>query len=487
MIEISNLSFRYKNSKEINLKKINLQIKSGECVLLSGRSGCGKTSILRLINGLIPHFFEGEIEGTVTVNNMNIMETQMYKIAEMIGTVYQNPRSQFFNIDTDGEIAFGIENLSYPRKELIRRMNTAIAQTGVESLMGKSIFELSGGEKQKIAFASIYAMETQIILLDEPSANLDAEATQSLRKRITELKEAGKTVIITEHRLYYLNGIVDRVIYMDRGKITADMPSNQFFTMNESKQLEMGLRTVDISTVFPENKPYFKKPILQISNVSAGYKKSAVIKNISFTACAGEVIAIVGSNGAGKSTLAETLCGLNKVLSGDFRYKGELISTKQRINLGYMVFQDVDYQLFADSVKNECLYGLNGIKEKDAEEMLQSLYLTDFTEKHPATLSCGQKQRLAVAVAMLCNKELLIFDEPTSGLDLESMIKVTELIKMLPKSGRMIFIVTHDYEFICRVCNRVLVMNGGQLIDDFTINVKNNTKLNNIFVKREDE
>ena len=211
MIELRNISFSYQGQKHGSLHNINLTIKDGECILFCGRSGCGKTTITRLINGLIPHFYIGELQGKVLIDNHDISELPMYEIATKVGSVFQNPRTQFFNVDTDSEIAFGIENESLPPKELVKRVKQTTKELDIENLRDRNIFELSGGEKQKIAFASVYAMNPEIYLLDEPSSNLDMTSIIELQEHIRLIKEQGKTILIAEHRLYYLMDIVQSV------------------------------------------------------------------------------------------------------------------------------------------------------------------------------------------------------------------------------------------------------------------------------------
>ncbi|MDD3139353.1 MAG: ABC transporter ATP-binding protein [Lachnospiraceae bacterium] len=474
MIQLIDVSFRYKGAAELNLKKISLHIKKGECVLISGRSGCGKTTILRLINGLIPHYYEGEIEGSVLIEGKNIETMEMYEIAEHVGTIYQNPRAQFFNIDSDSEILFGIENLAYPRKKLKERFEKTVQETGVKELLGKNLFWLSGGEKQKIAFASVYAMQPEIYLMDEPSANLDAAAVKKLQNQISRLKKQGKTVVITEHRLHYLRNLVDRILYVENGEIQREYLAEQFFNLSVKERIEKGLRTVNVmendvlvkskeDKILAEN---HSSIFMQIQNVGVSYQKQEIIHNISFNAKAGEVIAVTGKNGAGKSTLVEALCGLHEIKTGNITINGRTCKEKQRCQAGYMVFQDVDFQLFADSVRRECTYGLKNIKQEQVSQILEELKLEELEDKHPALLSGGQKQRLAVAVSLLCGKEILIFDEPTSGLDYDNMCRVSSLIQELSQKGKIIFIVTHDYELVCRVCDRMLLLDRGTLIDD---------------------
>ena len=216
IIDIKNVFFRYKGSDNGLLNDFSLSVKRGEVLLLCGLSGSGKTTVIRLINGLIPHFYQGDMQGNVNVAGYDIKETELYELAGTVGTVFQNPRSQFFSVDTDGEIVFGPENIGLAPDEIIKRKHDVVKEMNISELLGKSLFELSGGEKQKIACASVSALMPEIILLDEPSANLDYRATDDLRRSVIRWKKQGKTIIISEHRLWYLKDLADRVLQKDR-------------------------------------------------------------------------------------------------------------------------------------------------------------------------------------------------------------------------------------------------------------------------------
>ena len=470
MIEFQDVSFSYPDSADGGLKNINLAIPDGQCALLCGRSGCGKTTLTRLINGLIPQFFTGELSGKVLLDGENLAELPMYRIAERVGSVFQNPRTQFFNVDTDSEIAFGMENEAVPQEQMGLRVTDTAKALRIENLLGRNIFALSGGEKQKIAFASVYAMNPEIYLLDEPSSNLDMSAIHDLREHLRLIKSQGKTIVVAEHRLYYLMDVADRIIYLENGHIAGDWTPEQFRLLSAEKRQHMGLRAIDLQGEKPMCAAAAgRTPVLELKDVSLAYKKQSVLSNISLQAAPGDVIAVVGHNGAGKTTFSRALCGLHKETSGSYLWNGNPQKSKERRNRSYLVMQDVNYQLFAESVEAECTFGIKQPDTALAENTLKELGLDPFRERHPNTLSGGQKQRLAAATSMVCGKELLVFDEPTSGLDFDSMVRLAALIQRLSELGKIIFIVTHDYEFVCRTCTRVLHLDDGRIQDDLSV------------------
>ena len=482
MIEFKNVSFSYPDSTEGGLKNIDLTIPDGLCVLLCGRSGCGKTTLTRLINGLIPQFFEGDLSGEILLDGESLTDLPMYRIAEKVGSVFQNPRTQFFNVDTDSEIAFGMENEAVPQERMKRRVMETAQALRIENLLCRNIFALSGGEKQKIAFASVYAMNPQVYLLDEPSSNLDMTAIGELREHLRLIKSQGKILVIAEHRLYYLTDVADRILYLENGRIAGDFAPKQFWALSAEERQSMGLRAIDLQ----EEKPFCvtaskQLPVLELKNVSLAYKKQLVLSKISLQAAPGDIIAVVGHNGAGKTTFSRALCGLHKETTGVYLWNGKPQKSEERMKRSYMVMQDVNYQLFAESVEAECTFGIKHPDTALAESTLNELGLTPFRERHPNTLSGGQKQRLAAASSMVCGKELLVFDEPTSGLDFDSMVRLSSLIRRLSDMGKVIFIVTHDYEFVCRTCTRVLHFDCGGIRDDFPITEAMLPTMKNIF------
>ena len=454
MIEFIDVNYRV--ADYVILTGINLKIHKGECLLLAGESGSGKTTLTKLINGLIPHFYSnGELSGGVSIQGEKVAETEIYRLAEKIGSVFQNPKSQFFYTDTSSEIAFGLENRGVPPEKIRQRIATTANELGIENLLGRNIFQLSGGEKQSIAFASAYAGEPEIYVLDEPSSNLDNMFAEHLKELLRYIKAQGKTVIIAEHRLNYLSSVIDRAVYLKGGRIMQEFTAAQFRTLTERERISMGLRTLK-ETQITIPKCTDLKGELCVERIISPYME----QEISFGAFSGDVIGIVGKNGAGKTTLCKIICGLLKEQSGRVIYQGKKLTRRQRQRLCAMVMQDVNHQLFTDSIVEECELAAPEASKEKIDKLLQGFDLLPYKEVHPAVLSGGQRQRLAVCQAVLSGKKLVIFDEPTSGLDYKHMMQTGEIIQKLSREGYIVLVITHDYEFLNLVCHSVIQLNG---------------------------
>ncbi len=475
MITFDNFSFRYEEREEFALKEINLSIQSGEFVLLTGRSGCGKTTLIRTLNGLIPHFYPGEIQGDVYLDGQSLLEQKPSDLAGVVGTVFQDPRSQFFMTDTTRELAFGCENMGLDPSETLERITKAVSDLELVDYLNRSIFELSSGEKQQIAVGSVYALGPKVYIFDEPSANLDYDATKRLTQIMRMLKNAGYTVIVVEHRFYYLRDLIDRAILIQNGSVKQCFTQEQFLNMPEDIRIQNGLRTA-----YPENDskycaskhtPYGKQNILEVRNLTFSYKnKPNILQNINFEVHGGDVIGILGHNGAGKTTLLSIVTGLLKENSGEIRYNGNKLTPHGRRKLSYLVMQDTDYQLFASSVEEELSLGISQECSRLVADTLRALELEAYKESHPAALSGGQKQRVTIGAAIVKNSPVIFMDEPTSGLDYDSMMRVSHMIEELAKKGIIIFVVSHDFEFITRTCTEVLRLDKKDSIRNEVVN-----------------
>ena len=451
MLTLENLSLFYEQDKKV-LDDINLIVADGECVLLTGESGSGKSSIINSINGLAFEYENAKFSGSIKVDNKDLKGMELYEISLMISSVFQNPKTHFFNVDTTLELLFYLENIGLDRKEMESRMEDMLKLFPIKHLLGRSIFNLSGGEKQILCVAACYISGCKIIVLDEPSSNLDDKYIDILKEMLQILKNKGITLIIAEHRIYYLTDLADRIILVRKGELFKELTKDEL--LNSEKQL--GLRSA-IKTALKAQSKLFGND-LNIKKLEYNFKDGSGLKIEDISFGLGNIYGITGKNGCGKSTFIRVMTGLDDKGKSEIIFNGKVLNKKDRLKNSSLVMQDVNHQLFTDSVEEEIKLGVKDLSQDRLDKVLFGLELTELKDRHPMSLSGGQKQRVAIASVLCKNSRFIFFDEPTSGMDYKNMIRISKLIKEMSTKDNIIFIVSHDNEFLNETADSILCL-----------------------------
>lgn len=453
------------------LHDISFTCQPGTTTLLCGASGSGKSTIVQLLNGLIPNFHGGRLDGEIRVAGHEISKGDLSAAGQLSATVFQNPQTQFFAHDVLNEMALRMENAAVPREAMIDEITTIADEFGIRNLLRHRLQELSGGELQHVACAQAVSAQTPLLLFDEPTSNLSPTAISQLRSILARLRSQHRTMIIAEHRLYYLRDLVDTVIELEAGTIARNMPAEQFFAQDDHQRRTRGLRTLvppfieieqetqeehiaKLSQLsFKDHQDDVENLGLRITNLNYAYGLQQVLRIDYAHFPAHAITVLTGDNGVGKTTLARIICGLLPASSNcEISMDWKPLTAKERIKNSYIVMQDVHRQLFTDTVRTELTLGLSSQKEpdtgRDIDAILEELDLVDIEDSHPLSLSGGQQQRVVIGSAMAANTRIYIFDEPTSGVDYRHLTAIASRMRALAEQGAVVIVITHDNELV---------------------------------------
>lgn len=519
IIKIENLTYCYPETREPALRDINLEIEAGHFILVVGSSGSGKSTLLRTLNGLVPHFYGGKIEGKVLVNGQDTLGLKVRDLARTVGMVFQDPENQFVTDSVESEISFGLQNLSLEESLMAKRIAETIATLRLSHLRGKETQYLSGGEKQKVALASVLAMQPNVLALDEPTSQLDPVSAEDFLTTIKSLnEELGLTVILSEHRLERCAHFADLVAVLDRGRLAfwgnpREMacwakgetwvplpPVTRLFldlhngfvplTVKEGREIvaslvsgqsEWGTSTSPVSEEKQDSKkghapPRNTNPLLKVSRLSYTYPEGReALNGVNFEITEGERIAIIGENGSGKTTLAKHMNGLLKPTHGKVELCG--IDTRERdvatlARACGILGQNPNYHLLEEVVEEELMLTLRAmdIEDREAEELLEGtmgmLGLESLRKRNPQELSCGERELVALASVAVYQPKLLVLDEPTRGIDAGIKTLISNFIRQYSSRGNSVVVITHELEFAAQCTTRIIMLSEGKIIAD---------------------
>lgn len=491
-LTVENLSFRYRGREDAAIKNLSFEVSRGEILLIAGASGCGKTTLIRCVNGLIPRSYRGDLEGRVLVNHEDVAGFSLAKLAQTVGTLLQDPEKQILGAHVKSEVAFGPENLGLPEVEVRTRVDEALARLSIEDLRDRETFSLSGGEKQKVTLAGVLAMRPSILLLDEPLASLDPASAHEALAAFRRLADEGATILLIEHRVEdAFAAKPDRVLYMQEGNLRylgapeglVDVVDRREVKLPASQVIkQVRAEGVKVKRSVRRAEPVQSEPLIAFENVSFGYGDDPdVLHDINLKICAGERVALLGPNGAGKSTLVKHAIGLIKPRRGRVLVEGrdtrQLSVAQVARTLGYC-FQSPTHMLFAPTVKEELEFGPKNLGFKSNElnsavtESVKTVNLVGMEDYAPLALSFGQQKRVTIACVLAMRSKILALDEPTAGQDYGNYMSFMDGILGLHDSGMLasnfdaMLFITHDLDLAVIFASRVILLSDGRVAAD---------------------
>ena len=463
------LNFQYVGRKTPALSQTNGIVERGKFIVLCGASGCGKTTLIRVLNHLVPDFYHGSMDGYCRIHGCDMKNLSISETGLMASTVFQNPQTQFFTLNTSSELAFGLENQGTDYNTMRQMVDDTFQSFGLEKLQNRNVNKLSAGEKQLTALMAASIMGTEIILLDEPTANLDLESIELLKRCLQNLKAQGKTIIISEHRLYFLRDIADTFWYMQKGRIVRQFTAETFCNMSSIELAKLSLRLSDVdelsysTSVKREGKLTFRASGIQFSYC----KRKSVLKNINLSSEIGYITGILGRNGCGKTSLGKVLTGIYKSPGAVFHINGKVVSRKELLASSLFVMQEHELQFFSETVLDEICSGNPAVRESvEMHRWMERMGLWYIRDRDPVSLSGGQMQKMALLQACFSGRRILVFDEPSAGMDYDSLQCCRELMREVAKDS-IIFIITHDPELLSGLCDRCLLISDGVIAKEY--------------------
>jgi energy-coupling factor transport system ATP-binding protein len=482
---VENLTFCYQRRSEPAIQNISLTLQPGEILLLAGASGCGKTTLMRCLNGLAPRVYRGEISGKIEIFGSPVEKLSMSQLSQYIGTLLQDPERQIVGSYVLNEVAFGLENLGLPRDEIFQRVDETLEYLGIAHLRERENFYISGGEKQKVALAGVLVMRPRILLLDEPLASLDPASAQEALRLFRRLADDGISILLVEHRVEdVLAARPDRVLYLEEGRQVYYGDPQGLMEVVDYRRVKLPAPIVlerarkdappaNLTIALP---PPSDQPLVTFEQVSFRYRPELpdVLHDINFSIYPGDVIAVLGHNGAGKTTLVKHALGLLKPTQGSVYLEGQdtrQITVAQAAHtIGY-VFQSPTQMLFAPTVAEELAFGPRNLQhspaqiEQDVQWAIRSVHLEEELNTPPLALSFGQQKRVSIAAVLAMRSRILMLDEPTAGQDYWNYLAFMDAILQTPGFDAVLFI-THDVDLAVIYANRVLLLYNGRLVAD---------------------